>query len=292
MILPNNSHVERCNARPGRIAASLTSVISFLRGLRLFVSARPKTPLRVLCVMAFDTLHVFRKSERLPVHKLRILATLLDFGACANASFDNKGFCRKEYRTTRRLLENAGISSSVDEYLRRLRELEKRRPSPGGDHWQYAKVRSYRESVVRLSLGVIASTAFGNQSVEDGIRATHCDEDLKNLFRIVMQCQVINDVLDYSKDASAGLPSFLTVPASLPQAFELTRRAAIGYADGGDLSLSGDVFRLRVALFGVSICTKLAIALGRWRQKVQRLFIASDRSNLGSPPTPCRWKHD
>jgi len=196
-----------------------------------------------------------------------MLAALLDFGACANAAFDNKDCCLHEFRTTLQLLEEAGIHSSVVEYLRRLRDLESKRPLPGGDYRQFQKVSLYREAVVRLSLGMVATTAGGNQRLDEQIRATYCDADLNFLFRIVMQCQIIDDVLDYSKDMSAGLPSFLTASKSLPQAFELTRLAVLSYADDSDLPRTGDVFPLRSALFLVSTCTKLVIVLGRWRQR-------------------------
>ena len=140
--------------------------------------------------------------------KLRMLAALLDFGACANAAFDNKDCCRHECRETLQLLEEAGIRSSVVEYLRRLGDLESRRPLPGGDHWQFQKVGLYREAVVRLSLGMVAATANGNQCLDEGIRATYCDADLNILFRIVMQCQIIDDVLDYSKDHVRWIAQF------------------------------------------------------------------------------------
>ncbi len=95
-------------------------------------------------------------------------------------------------------------------------DLESSRPLPGGDHWQFQDVGLYREAVVRLSLGMVAATASGNRCLDEGIRATYCDADLKILFRIVMQCQIIDDVLDYSKDLSAGLPSFLTASEIAP----------------------------------------------------------------------------
>jgi hypothetical protein len=260
---------ERCNAHYARISSILIAVRSIVRGLSLFMSARPKTPLRVLCIMAFDTLHMLRHAKPLPTPKLRMLAALLDFGACTNAAFDNKACCLHEFRITLQLLEEAGIRSSVVEYLRRLRDLESRRPLPGGDYWQFQKVSLYREAVVRLSLGMVATTANGNQCLDEGIRATYCDVDLNILFRIVMHCQIIDDVLDYSKDISAGLPSFLTASKSLPQAFELTRLAVHGYADDRDLPRTGDLFPLRSALFLVSTCAKLAIVFGRWRQRTR-----------------------
>ncbi len=220
--------------------------------------------------MAFDTLHRLRNAKPLPMLKCRLLAALLDFGACANAAFDHKAFHWDEYHRALQLLEDAGIGSSVVEYLRKLRDLESRRPLPGGDYWQFRQVRLYREAVVRLSLGMVATTASGSQSLDEGIRATDCDADLKILFRIVMQCQIIDDVLDYPKDLAAGLPSFLTATKSLPQAFELTRLAALGYADDRDLPRTGDVFPLRSALFLISAFTKLLFVLRHWSNHLSR----------------------
>jgi hypothetical protein len=263
------------------------AVRSIACGLSLFLSARPKTPLRVLCIMAFDTLHMLRNAKPLPMPKLRMLAALLDFAACANAAFDNKDCCRHECRITLQLLEEAGMRSSVVEYLRRLRDLESRRPLPGGDYRQFQQVGLYREAVVRLSLGMVAATANGNQCLDEAIRATYCDADLHILFRIVMQCQIIDDVLDYAKDMAAGLPSFLTASRSLPQAFELTRLAALGYADDRDLPRTGEVFPLRLALFLVSTCTKLVILLGRWRQRT-RLGQQFMQVDAYAPPATIR----
>jgi hypothetical protein len=279
---------ERWNVLSARISSIAIAVGSVVRGLPLFVSSRPKTPLRVLCIMAFDTLYRLRHPKRLPNFRLKTLAAMLDFGACANAAFDHKEFCRHEFRETLRRLEEAGIRSSVFEYLRRLRELERGRPLPGGDYGQFHKVRLYREAVVRLSLGMVSATADGDQCLDDGIRATYGDADLKILFRIVMQCQIIDDVLDYSKDMSAGLPSFLTASKSLPQAFELTRLAADAYADDRDLLQTGDDFPLRSALILVSACTKLAIVQGLWRQRTrvgQRSSSTSVLHEVAAAPT-------
>src|SRR5579872_594526 len=172
---------EGCNALYARISSTLVAFRCVLRGLPLLLSARPKTPLRVLCIMAFDTLHRLRNSKPLPKFKQRMLAALLDFGACANATFDQKEHCRHEWRQTLQLLDDAGILAPAVEYLQRLRELESRRPLPGGVHWQVEDVVLYREAVVRVSLGMVATTAIGNQCLDEGIRATCCDADLKIL---------------------------------------------------------------------------------------------------------------
>jgi hypothetical protein len=190
---------------------------------------------------------------------------LLDFGACTNAILDNKDHSRKEGRLSRQILDEAGLGSFVDEFVQRLWELERRRPSPIEDELNFHEVRAYREAVVRLCLGTVAATAIGNRCIDEGVRATYRDDDLKILFRIVMQCQIIDDVLDYSRDRLAGLPSFLTGSASLPEAMQLTHQAACAYADDCDLSRSDDVCPLRFALSVGSACAKLIVHLGRWR---------------------------
>lgn len=243
------------------ISSSLVAVRSMVRRLPLLLSASPQTPLRVLCIMAFDMLHTLRHAKPLPMHKVRTLAALLDFGACTNAAFDNKKYCRQESRRLLQLLEGAGIRSSVTEYLRKLTELERGRPLPGGEDGQFQTVVLYREAVVGLSLGMVAATALGNLRLADAIRAISRDADLNILFRIVMQCQIIDDVLDYARDVLAGLPSFLTAGDSLSQAFERTRLAALGYADDRNVSRAGELFPLRAALFLLSAGVRLAIAL-------------------------------
>ncbi|WP_146374354.1 hypothetical protein [Symmachiella macrocystis] len=157
------------------------------------------------------------------------------------------------------------MDSLIAEYLQRLKDLEHRRPLPGGDDSRFHEIRCYREAVARLSLGMVAATVNGNQCLDEAIRATARDADLNILWRIVMQCQLIDDALDYSKDLSGGLPSFLTATAPLSQGLELTRRSALGYADIRDILRTGDLFPLRVTLLLVSLCAKLAVRLRHLR---------------------------
>ena len=110
-------------SRLGRIRASLVSMACLLRGLPLFFRAAPKTPLRVLCIIALDTVHVLRNARRLPRKRREQLATFLDFQACTNAAWDGKDLCAAEYRTLRQRLEKAGLGLWITEYLSRLAEL-------------------------------------------------------------------------------------------------------------------------------------------------------------------------
>jgi len=248
-----------------RVPSILIWPTSFFRCLPLFFSARPKTPLRVLGVMTFDALHRLRRSTPLPVTRLKAVAALLDFSGCSNAMFDNKDYCRNEIRLTRQILDDAGLEMLVEEFLRRLSDLERKRPPALEGDSQFHAVMSYREAVIRLLLGAVATTALGKHNIEEGIRATYSDDDLQILFRIVMQLQIIDDVLDYSNDMSAGLPSFLTASESLPEEIKRTDQAAIGYANTRDLAYVSDAFPLRIALFLASTGAKTMTRLIRWR---------------------------
>lgn len=282
-IIPREAIREHWTALTAGISSTLTAIGSLARCLPLFFSARPRTPLRVLCIIAFDTLSRLRSGKPLLQWQRQTLAALLDFGACVNAAFDNKGYCPHEYRNTLQLLEAAGIRSSVAKYLRRLRDLERSRPLPGGGSWHFQKVALYREEVIRLSLGMVAATAARRPCLDDAIRALDCDPDLNLLFRIVMQCQIIDDVLDYSQDLSTGLPSFLTASLSLPQALERTRLAALTYADARFPPRTGDNFPFRAALFLVSLCTNPVIALAHWRHRTSLELQDTERDDRHRP---------
>jgi hypothetical protein len=260
----------RASARHGRTRVSLVSVTCLLRGLPLFFCAAPRTPLRVLGIIALDTLHVLRHSQPLPRKRISDLAMFLDFQGCTNAAWDQKDLCEAEYQAIRQRLEKAGLGSCVEEYLSRLRELESRRPSIGGDHRRFAEVRSYREAVARLSIATAAAIALNGECFGEEIRATQCDSDVETLFRILMQCQIIDDVVDYAKDRSAGLPSFLTASASLPQAIELTAKAARSYAASPERSSGNGVFPLRMALCLVTAVTKLVVRVADRRHRNAR----------------------
>jgi hypothetical protein len=239
------------------------SITSLLRGLPLFFRATPGTPLRVLCIVALDTVRVLRHSQPLSRQRRQELAAFLDFQACTNAAWDGKQLCAAEYQTLRQRLEKAGLGLWITEYLSRLRELEASRPPIGGDRRHFDDVRSYRESVVRLSLATITGIALNAECLADAMRSTYRERDIATLFRMAMQCQIIDDVVDYRQDLSAGLPSFLTASASLPQAIALTADAARSYAASRGPSAGGGVFPLEAALCVITLVTKLAVGVAR-----------------------------
>jgi len=241
------SDLQAAFAKAPALQATLVSLLCLLRGLPLFFRASPRTPLRVLGIIALDTLHVLRYSRLLPRTRIRELAQFLDLEGCANATWDHKPRCEEEFQAIRQRLEHAGLGSCLDAYLGHLRELESHRPSMGGDRRRFDEVRAYREGVARLSLSTAAEIALGP--------GEHPEVD--TLFRTLMQCQIIDDVLDYGEDMAAGLPSFLTASASLPLGFELTAASVRRYSAGGQ-----GLFPLRVALLVITAMTKIVVRGG------------------------------
>jgi hypothetical protein len=252
-----------CGVRDaGPIRASVVSAACFVRGLPLFLAPQPRTPLRVLGIVAFDTLHVLRHSRWLPRKRIRELATFLDFQGCANAVWDHKDLCEAEYQQNRDRLESAGLGSCIDAYLSRLRELESHRPSIGEDRRRFDEVRSYREAVVRLAIATAAAIALNADDFEEE-RGAQDDSDVDTLFRVLMQCQIIDDVLDYAEDLAMQLPSFLTASPSLAEVVDLTMEAARDY---GATARRDAVFPFRVALRIFTAATTLVVRAARWRE--------------------------
>lgn len=239
--------------------ASLVALGCLLRGLPLFFRAAPKTPLRVLGIIALDTLHTLRHSRPLPRRRINELAMFLDLEGCANAAWDHKRRCEKEFEALRQRLQPAGLGTCIDAYLARLRELEGHRPAIDGGRQQFDEVRSYREGVARLSMATAAAIALNAECGEHHIRAACDDPDVNTLFHILMQCQIIDDVVDYADDRSAGLPSFLTASASLPMAMELTALSIDRYAASSAAVPGHSIFPLRLTLRIVTATTRFVV---------------------------------
>jgi hypothetical protein len=218
--------------------------------------------LRALCIVALDTVRVLRGSPPLSRRRRRDLATFLDFQACTNMAWDRKPFWMGEYEELRRRLEEAGLGRQVTDYLRLLGALEARRPSVGGDVSRCEEVRSYREAVARLSLAAVVAVATDADDIEDGLRATDDDRDIAMLLHMAMQCQIVDDVVDYREDLRTGLPSFLTASRSIHDALASTVYAARGY---GSPAPFGErlAFPLEAALTALTMLTQVVLLVAR-----------------------------
>jgi len=210
-------------------ATFIAPVISVIRSLPLLVRGRPGTTLRILCIIAFDTVAAWRTGRHLSFQRWQTLALLLDFGACANRCYDRKQFSPGEYQSTRRRLASMGQKQLVDDYVARLRRLELDRPKPGTSDWCFDDAQRYREDVVELSLGLLSTVVFDRGSLAAGVRSICEEEDLSLLFAIVMHCQLIDDALDYHRDVDARLPGFLTTSPALEEAVHHAQHAAREY---------------------------------------------------------------
>jgi hypothetical protein len=258
------------------------------RSLPLFFQRRPGTPLRVMCVMAFDALSDLRYSKRLSDQTIQALAALLDLGACVNAELDGKPCRFGEFQRVLQELKSAGYGELIADYLQRLTELEAARPKLISKCRQLLEVRDYREAVAKLSLAVVTAIAFHEQrgqvpnsvstlrwqSVQKGVDAIDQDPDLNMLFRLVMQCQILDDLWDYSGDLARRLPSFLTASTSLHEALGYTAQVSRSYGDrrpdDGDTCRR---FPFQMALAAASACASLVITLADWRCFLGQQFV-------------------
>ena len=253
--------------RPGPVRISLAVVRCLFRGLPHFFRSSPKTPLRVLGIIALDTLRVLRTSQPMPRKRAGELAMALDFLGCTNAAWDQKDDCRTEYEATLDRLREAGLGPHIDAYLNRLGELEVGRPRIGGDHRRFDEVRSYREAVAHLCVRTAAAIALDGGRNNGTVLPARRDPDVETLVRILLQCQVIDDVVDYADDLSAGLPSFLTATASLSQAMELTSAAARTYGAISERPAGAAIFPFRITLALFTATARLAVRVAGWRHR-------------------------
>ena len=65
-----------------------------LRGLPLFFCAAPKTPLRVLCIIALDTVHVLRTAQPLPRKRMRGVGNVPGFSSLHECGVGSQGSVR------------------------------------------------------------------------------------------------------------------------------------------------------------------------------------------------------
>lgn len=248
---------------------SLAAGFALLRNTPLFLRALPGTPLRVLGIVAFDTLHRSRTGRRLPPVTVSRLALFLNFQGCANAEWDGKPLSPSGYATLRAQLTDDGLGPCIDAYLQQLRMLESTRPAVDGNEDRFDEVRRYREAVARLSVQTAGAIALASRVSGHVVAAADCDgdRDVDLLARVLVQCQVIDDVLDYNADLAAALPSFLTACGSVSHALELTGRAVEEYGVVDVREHEAPLVPFRVALRVCTWLTRLIVRTARWRHR-------------------------
>jgi hypothetical protein len=255
------SDVADTRSAGGSARAVVVSLACLFRCAPLFFRASPATPLRVLCIISLDIVHVLRHASPLGRERREQLSLLLDFQACTNAVWDDKPLRSSQCHALRERLEAAGLAPWIHAYLERLRQLETERPTIGNGVHRFDAVRDYREAVVRLSLATVAGVALHARHIDEAINATDTDADLAVLFRMAMQCQVIDDVVDYREDRASALPGFMTA-APFPQALAWAACAVRSY--GVSCAHGRSLLPLRPPLYVLTALAGLSVRVARW----------------------------
>lgn len=166
----------------------------------LLFASRPKTPLRVLCIAAFEFLARLRGGT-LGQRCRRALAQACDFGSLCDAYYDCRQLDAGQYRSLRRELHRIVPEAATRRYLRQLREAERGRPVLSASHAEIVPAAiAYRTAVLDLSLRWMRE--ISGVSVEGA--------KFQVLLNLVGLMQMVDDLLDWKEDLAKGSPSYVT----------------------------------------------------------------------------------
>jgi len=166
----------------------------------LLLATRPKTPLRVFCIAAFEFLARLRGST-LGKERRLAMAHACDFGSLRDDYYDHRRLDPGEYRYLRCTLRGMGPEAATSGYIRQLRQAERSRPllaagCPGIEN----AVIAYRTSVLDLSLRWMQEVSgLSIESVKFHV-----------LLSLVGLMQIADDVLDWKDDQAFQRPSYVT----------------------------------------------------------------------------------
>lgn len=232
-----------------RIAAA--AVCALVVCFPLFFARRPRTPLRVFCIIAFEYLARLSGSS-LDKRRRLAIAHACDFGSLRDEYYDEAVLDLVEYRSLRRNLREIAPEPATIHYIRRLRAAERGRPalSPG---IAFA-TGAYRKSVIELSLRWmerISGVAVG-------------PAQFSAIVDLVCLMQLADDLLDWKEDLAARCPSYVTAlllqppSAGVTEALRATAKALLtGAAD----SARRDVAALPFAFAGAATWILIAALL-------------------------------
>jgi len=166
----------------------------------MLLAARPKTPLRVFCIAAFEYLARLRGSTLGRQHRLA-MAHACDFGSLRDDYYDHRRLDATEYRSLRCELRRMAPEAATSRYIQQLRQAERGRPilaarTPGVAD----AVIAYRTWVLDLSLVWLQEISGLSK---DPVK-------FQALLSVVGLLQVADDLLDWKEDQAAGRPSYVT----------------------------------------------------------------------------------
>lgn len=184
----------------GFFRCSHLAVVSLITCLPLLVARRPRTPLRVLCIGAFE--YLARLDGRKLDRAVRMaLAYACDFGALRNDFYDQRDFDRRFYRDLRRGLCRLAPPAETRRYILELRKAERGRPIFGPDGFPEPRaVVEYRNNVLEVSL--VWLQAISGRSLEPGL--------FQAVVALVALIQLVDDLIDWKDDFSCRRPTYVT----------------------------------------------------------------------------------
>lgn len=177
------------------------AVASFLACFPMMFERPPGTPLRVLCIAAFEYLTRLR-GEKADAACRVALAHACDFGAVLNDFYDQGELDRSSYRQLRQALRRLVPEEAIQAYLRALRHVERGRPAFGaeGCFGEPAAIADYRIRVLALSLAWLHAVC--RRPVEP--------RSFGVLVALVGLFQLVDDLLDWKEDWACRRPTYVT----------------------------------------------------------------------------------
>jgi hypothetical protein len=177
-----------------------TAVSALIVCSPMLLEARPRTPLRVFCIAAFEYLVRLRGGTLGRMRRLA-MAHACDFGSLRDEYYDEQKLDLTEYRSLRSALRRMAPEAATFRYIQQLRKAERGRPilSTGTPGVANATI-DYRASVIHLSLGwleVISGSAVERVKFH-------------SLVSLVCLMQQADDLLDWKDDQADGCPSYVT----------------------------------------------------------------------------------
>ena len=166
----------------------------------MLLAARPKTPLRVFCIAAFEYLARLRGGTLGRRRRLAI-AHACDFGALRDDYYDHHRLDATEYRSLRAKLRPMAPEPATSRYIKHLRQAERSRPILSASTPGVADaVIAYRTLVLDLSLRWLQEISGLNvESVKFHV-----------LLNLVGLMQIADDLLDWKDDQAVRRPSYVT----------------------------------------------------------------------------------
>ena len=177
-----------------------TAVSAVLVCSPMLLEARPRTPLRVFCIAAFEYLARLRGGTLGRRRRLAI-AHACDFGSVRDEYYDQQKLDLTEYRSLRSALRSMAPEAATFRYIQQLRKAERGRPILSATTPGVANATiGYRTSVINLSvrwLQVISGLAIERVKFH-------------SIVSLVCLMQLADDLLDWKDDQVGRRPSYVT----------------------------------------------------------------------------------